>query len=1118
MDAESVPLTPHETPVGNLRSLSPAETRDLLEAAKRTLPESYRQDGPPLSFHFDEVPDQWLPQNVGVQNRLISSDSKTPKSKRMVIGDYDAEAAEDGTIQGIRKRSTPTGKRIFKKSTTSTTTETGLLHEDSSLVPTEFKSGVKKQEKTSKIDKELERQMKKRERRMNKEQERLKKERMKEMEKREKEKEKLLKVQQREEEKQKQQQERDQKKLERELEKERKAQERRKLQEDKKREKDLQKALAMQRKVAQKEIDKQLDAGLPDDLEVELEELLKVHHLNEEEVQRPIFPPLDLPCAFPDLPEQVVSDVIMTWSFIQSFSDIIGITPCSVHHFIDAVSLGQRSLILSNIHIGLIRLIQADMEESHHLVLTQGSGGTSNFMDRAVVGISGTLDEALAWGFDVDCWRGHLNNFTWPEILRQLAISAGLGPKRLGENKERILRTSEDPEDVLMEEGCSYPGLKMPSRLTQGTVKAAAWHVLADVGPEGLTIAEIAARIQKQGLRDLRTSKTPEATVAGALSRDSVFARVAPATYALQIIVSATQEGSSPGQGMEEDHLMMEEAPDEDASATEAWIQALTQGDYSSLEFHSRLEVLKTLCNMALDSPTIRACLEARLEREIAEQKKLDVEARAEKRARREQATEETQRRLLEMDNNNNTQEGGLTPKQVDAVSENLDSIVKTVMTESLQQPVLGTLASSGGSKFNESLISKAQNHVRFEPLGFDRRFNRYWRLCNEDSIEVSENCVFVEIEGCFKVVKTQESLDVLLGCLDRRGIREGALFSALQNCRLPNDEDHSMTSEQMEDVQYGIGVPGISLFANKVLNKEVSSDQDWIGRLKEDIGSIEDAVPLELKLQLDVEQWRAQLAEVQSLDEVLALLGALEQGLAPEVFHSNFHRQPLLLFGAWRQPQGADPVLGGHLSWLPPSFAAVYLHLCSLDASLRFVPGTLTGRETLMSFKYVQKPFVRDLNPHVEATQSQDLDRDGKSHVVSVEPISTGGALLGSVFPVLQKGQPVQKMPVPFLLEIETIRESVELAERNGTLYANFPVHRGARVSISRQNGVKSINTLSLKAPSGVEEEEEPSNEGVVASSEDQEMPDNVTYYDDGSENSTDGYESSEDDEDYRL
>lgn len=60
-------------------------------------------------------------------------------------------------------------------------------------------------------------------------------------------------------------------------------------------------------------------------------------------------------------------------------------------------------------------------------------------------------------------------------------------------------------------------------------------QVLAEAGPEGMRVEEIARRIQKLGLRDLRSSRTPEASVAGALGRDVLFARVAPATYALQV-------------------------------------------------------------------------------------------------------------------------------------------------------------------------------------------------------------------------------------------------------------------------------------------------------------------------------------------------------------------------------------------------------------------------------------------------------------------------------------------------------------------------------------------------------------------------------------------------------
>jgi hypothetical protein len=46
-------------------------------------------------------------------------------------------------------------------------------------------------------------------------------------------------------------------------------------------------------------------------------------------------------------------------------------------------------------------------------------------MDRSLVSCAQLLEEAWAWGFDVDVWRAHLNAITWPEVLRECAIAAG---------------------------------------------------------------------------------------------------------------------------------------------------------------------------------------------------------------------------------------------------------------------------------------------------------------------------------------------------------------------------------------------------------------------------------------------------------------------------------------------------------------------------------------------------------------------------------------------------------------------------------------------------------------------------------------------------------------------
>lgn len=60
----------------------------------------------------------------------------------------------------------------------------------------------------------------------------------------------------------------------------------------------------------------------------------------------------------------------------------------------------------------------------------------------------------------------------------------------------------------------------------------------------------------------------------------------------------------------------------------EPWINALMDRDYQDLGFYDRLAALSTLCNMALDGPTIRSCLDARLENQSIHTKRKEMEER----------------------------------------------------------------------------------------------------------------------------------------------------------------------------------------------------------------------------------------------------------------------------------------------------------------------------------------------------------------------------------------------------------------------------------------------------------------------------------------------------------
>lgn len=115
---------------------------------------------------------------------------------------------------------------------------------------------------------------------------------------------------------------------------------------------------------------------------------------------------------------------------------------------------------------------------------------------------------------------------------------------------------AENAVAKMQEKGLLVPR-RSRHRLTPGTVKFAAFHVLSLEGSKGLTVLELAEKIQvnifflhnkcsgklcyfllmsfycqKSGLRDLTTSKTPEASISVALTRDAkLFERIAPSTY-----------------------------------------------------------------------------------------------------------------------------------------------------------------------------------------------------------------------------------------------------------------------------------------------------------------------------------------------------------------------------------------------------------------------------------------------------------------------------------------------------------------------------------------------------------------------------------------------------------
>ncbi|KAI5590901.1 hypothetical protein BDE02_04G041800 [Populus trichocarpa] len=420
----------------------------------------------------------------------------------------------------------------------------------------------------NRMRKELEKQdilRRKNEERMRKEMERLDRERRKEEER-------LMRERQREEERLLREQKRELERREKFMQKEYLRAEKRRQKEELRREKEaVKRKAAMEKATARKIAKDSLD--LIEDEQLELMELAaaskglaSIVNLNYDTLQN-LDSFRDLLITFPSESVQLkkpfgfqpwldseenIGNLLMVWRFFITFADVLGLWPFTLDEFVQAFH-DYDSRLLSELHVALLKLIIKDIEDVARTP-SIGLGINQYYTANPEGGHPQIVQGAYTWGFDIRNWQQHLNPLTWPEILRQLALSAGFGPQLRKRNAtwtglgdidevkdcEDIISTirngsaAENAFALMREKGLLLPR-KSRHRLTPGTVKFAAFHVLSLEGSKGLTVLELADKIQKSGLRDLTTSKTPEASISVALTRDQkLFERIAPSTYCVR--------------------------------------------------------------------------------------------------------------------------------------------------------------------------------------------------------------------------------------------------------------------------------------------------------------------------------------------------------------------------------------------------------------------------------------------------------------------------------------------------------------------------------------------------------------------------------------------------------
>ncbi|KQK04896.1 homeobox-DDT domain protein RLT2 isoform X2 [Brachypodium distachyon] len=249
--------------------------------------------------------------------------------------------------------------------------------------------------------------------------------------------------------------------------------------------------------------------------------------------------------------ENNIGSLLMVWKFFFTFADILGLPSFTLDEFMQSLH-DYDSRLLAELHVALLKSIIKDIENVAR-TSSDAFGVNQSSSANPGGGHPQIVEGAYAWGFNILTWQRHLTYHTWPEILRQFGLSAGFGPQLKKRSVEDVYchddnegRTSQDVISTLRNGSAAlksaalmkergYTNRRSRHRLTPGTVKFAAFHVLSLEGDKGLSILEVAEKIQKSGLRDLTTSKTPEASISAALSRDTkLFERTAPSTYCVK--------------------------------------------------------------------------------------------------------------------------------------------------------------------------------------------------------------------------------------------------------------------------------------------------------------------------------------------------------------------------------------------------------------------------------------------------------------------------------------------------------------------------------------------------------------------------------------------------------
>ena len=503
------------------------------------------------------------------------------------------------------------------------------------------------------------------------------------------------------------------------------------------------------------------------------------------------------------------------------------------------------------------------------------------------------------------------------------------------------------------------------------------------------------------------------------------------------------------------------------------WVKTLMMAEYQSLIPSERLDALVLLCNMAVEGPSVRACLDCRMEEQQRVCKQILDEIKAERRERRKMAAEKGRSRDETQEKRPEGVAGEMNLQSPNSLSLQQTPGQGTVLEHPHAQAgtdgakAHGTVSAASELQSDEGLSSAAAEHrrsqqraetlrrvesanaIRLEPLGLDRRYNRYYQLAAGS--ETGSPRIFIESyhDGTLRVVSNPEQLRSLLNALDPRGAREGALHGRIVQmkdalktntegvCKRPgagetlrsgNDRAKRRRTEQEQRQWINSATPVVAEAQHAASNLagydvknyvqeppeedgapaqgEVDSLRLW--KLKRDILLVESAIPESAFRDAGSwirREWTGRVRRSNLLSELRQCLGELGAALSKESLAQGFAQKPVLVKGAWLPMPKSDPADGTEvrpesprssdpLAWLPATSSSLFLWLLALDAAIVYKPGVPPARETLPAYNFIQRPTPPSLT-ELESGQTTYLSPTGKrTAIINQEASATGDGL----------------------------------------------------------------------------------------------------------------------------